>query len=754
MEGNAMVKEEDLEKAEVDAISTAAKHVANMLQRPDQLERVEQYRRRVARKKASVEARLKTAVQSQLDGVKTGLGQLGTALQDVQEVQKQLNEVEETYKKCHELNEKLKEVKAVGARHSQLASAVENLKHIFTVPETVEETQQLINENKLLRAHKLLADLETSRDDLLHEMHKLPSPSPTDNALLRHYFADVGKLSDSMAKQLWYSISRALSMVRKDPTMLVTALRIIEREERTDKEMLQRQKITGFLPPGRPKKWRETCFKTLEVSVATRIEGHLPETRDLNKMWLVRHLEITRKYVLEDLKVVKVMFQQCFPPDYNIFQRMVSMYHNALSVHLQELISDELESNEIISLLMWYNAYESEELMGNHELEIDTSQLTPLLTEETTAKLQQQYLKTLYKNVTSWTTNTLNKDVNDWQQDTEPEADGDGYYLTQLPVIVFQIIWEHLEVAALVSPRLKLRVVDLLLECVLRFTEQYQEAITTYKTTHFEDRSGSLFFTAYMIAIINNCLAFKEYTQQLKTKHLAADENQSRESKIQAVIEQFTGIGKRSCHYLLDEVFTDLEPHLKGLVTRQWVTSDTAVDTICVTVEDYCRDYVHLKQHFFVELMVEAEKRVTVEYIMAMIGRRISFKNYEDRKACAEKVQKEAAQLIQLFSKLAPSQEKSPCEVLKVMAEVIKLQDTAFLSLELSGLVKDYPDIQPEHIQALLALRGDVSRSEARQLANEVLGDEAERAKKPAPPPGGMFAQITMQPTMPLIRKN
>lgn len=36
----------------------------------------------------------------------------------------------------------------------QLASAMENLKHIFTAPEIVRKTEELISEGKLLQAHK------------------------------------------------------------------------------------------------------------------------------------------------------------------------------------------------------------------------------------------------------------------------------------------------------------------------------------------------------------------------------------------------------------------------------------------------------------------------------------------------------------------------------------------------------------------------------------------------------------------------
>lgn len=73
----------DLEALEKEAHAAAAKHVANLLQRPDQLEKLEQYKRRVMRKKvtnynhitteltsappqASVDGMLKTAMQTQL----------------------------------------------------------------------------------------------------------------------------------------------------------------------------------------------------------------------------------------------------------------------------------------------------------------------------------------------------------------------------------------------------------------------------------------------------------------------------------------------------------------------------------------------------------------------------------------------------------------------------------------------------------------------------------------------------------------
>lgn len=75
----------DLKTLELEAREAALRDVKNMLQRPGQLEKVDQYRNRARRKKASVEQMLKTAMKNQLDGARVGLKQLESCLEDIQE---------------------------------------------------------------------------------------------------------------------------------------------------------------------------------------------------------------------------------------------------------------------------------------------------------------------------------------------------------------------------------------------------------------------------------------------------------------------------------------------------------------------------------------------------------------------------------------------------------------------------------------------------------------------------------------------
>ncbi|XP_039093947.1 exocyst complex component 3 isoform X1 [Hyaena hyaena] len=705
-----------MKETDREAVATAVQRVAGMLQRPDQLDKVEQYRRREARKKASVEARLKAAIQSQLDGVRTGLSQLHSALNDVTDIQRSLADVSRDWRQSINTVESLKDVKDAVVRHSQLAAAVENLKNIFSVPEIVRETQDLIEQGALLQAHRKLMDLECSRDGLMYEQYRMDSGNTRDMTLIHGYFGSTQGLSDELAKQLWMVLQRSLVTVRRDPTLLVSVVRIIEREEKIDRRILDRKKQTSFVPPGRPKNWKEKMFAILDRTVTTRIEGTQADTRESDKMWLVRHLEIIRKYVLDDLVVAKNLMVQCFPPHYEIFRNLLNMYHQALSSRMQELASEDLEASEIVSLLTWVlNTYASAEMMGNAELvpEVDVSTLKPLLSPDVVSELLDTYMSTLTSNIIAWLRKALETDKKDWLKETEPEADQDGYYQTTLPAIVFQMFEQNLQVAAQISEDLKTKVLVLCLQQMNSFLSRYKDETQSYKEEHLRDRQHPHCYVQYMIAIINNCQTFKESIVSLKRKYLKNDMEAGVSLSQPSMDGILDTIAKEGCGSLLEEVFLDLEQHLNELMTRKWLLGSNAVDTICVTVEDYFNDFAKIKKPYKKRMTAEAQRRVVLEYLRAVMQKRISFRSAEERKEGAERMVREAAQLRHLFRKLASGFGEDAdgyCDTIVAIAEVIKLTDPSLLYLEVSTLVSKYPDIRDDHIGALLAMRGDTSR--------------------------------------------
>ncbi|KAK3576091.1 hypothetical protein CHS0354_032215 [Potamilus streckersoni] len=738
----------DLGRLEKEAKHSATKYVANLLQRPDQLERVDQYRRRIARKKASVEAMLKTAVQSQLDGVRTGLNQLQSALHDVHEIKQSLDQVEEIYKTLKPLHQTLKNLSDENKNFCQLASAMENLKHIFTVPESVRKTEELINDGKLLQSHKHLIELEMARDDLLLELHKQPNQSPTDFNMLQKYFASVEKLSESLGKQLWIILQRTLISVRREPTLIVTALRIIEREEKLDTVYLEKSRQNnGFMPPGRPKRWKEKCFQTLLKSIENRIEGNQAEDREVNKMWLVRHLEITRQLMIEDLKVVYSILPAVFPPSYNITYQYTWMYHKSLSKRLTDLIQQGLEGNEFVTLLTWINSYDSPELMKHPDLKIDTKVLGPLLDNNMVDDLQNRYLSNMKQNIQEWTRNTLTSEVRDWHKDEAPDQDGEGNYITSLPVIIFQMMEQNLQVAGIIGESLILRVLELFVQVLGYFAEDYKGMMESYRDRHLKDRKEPKYYLFYMIANTNNLLTFGDYMKQLRKRYLKTEfdkeeeeETNIRKDRFQVLNERFVEIAKIGCSIILEEVFIDLKTSncFTDLVTKTWTQSSQAIEVISATWQDYFQDFVHLKQKILEELVSKALMNILQEYLKAILSKKLTFKTYDERKLVAEKMCKEADDLKKLFTKYGASKQTDMFSVLQMMAEVIKLKDTSMLSLEITGLVKKHPDIRMEQLISLMLCRGDMSRSDARQMVLDTIGEEDPLKPKPK----GIFSDL------------
>lgn len=63
---------------------------------------------------------------------------------------------------------------------------------------------------------------------------------------------------------------------------------------------------------------------------------------------------------------------------------------------MEEIIQGGLEGNEYVSLLSWVmNVYPGPELMSHPDLQVDLSNLKPLITETSLKELENEYLKVI-----------------------------------------------------------------------------------------------------------------------------------------------------------------------------------------------------------------------------------------------------------------------------------------------------------------------------------------------------------------------
>ncbi|XP_050167393.1 exocyst complex component 3-like protein isoform X1 [Myiozetetes cayanensis] len=699
----------EAEKAEKLARGAALKWASGVFYRPEKLEGLGHYRSRETQRNSSIQSRLKSTVQSYLEGVSAGLEQLRSAAQEVQSVCQDLGAARWALLDSADHFQGLQQMRALVEEHVQLASVVQVLPQIFSVQEVFSHTLQLLHGQRLLEAHAELMMVEHLRDDILSQLHLRGLPGAQTTVL--SYFGGLQQLNETLAKQLWDIVGSSLRLVREDPVLFVTAVRIIEREEKIDDTLLLE---ATFLPPGRPKGWRQKFYHVLQDTIrGARFHG---APVDAEGPGLARHLAALQRDIVSELRVVKDLMVQCVPAHYNILSVCTATYHQALASHLQEILREDLDKQGLFLLLEWaLHVYHSPEMMGHPDLlpEVDVSALGPLMSSELVDQTERRYVVKVKASVLEWMQRTLEVEFKEWFREEEPETDHQGFFQSALPVIVMQMLNENIQVASLINDSLQQKVYNMALEELEAFLGRLREALVQCGKEHQQDRAVPKYYVSYLLAMLNNNLALSNSVSSLHpdTAHREVP------ASLQAALDRMQ---KKACQLLLEELHLDLQPLCLQLPSRKWLSGSQLVGSMCEVIDKYAKDFSRVRKPLFTLLLMESELLVASQYLRALMQRKMVCKSEEERGQLCERLLQDATQLRELFCGLGLDQGQQSLEAVFALRELICLKDPALLSLEVLGFITKYPDASDEHISTLLDLRGDVSK-EVRHVVLEMM---------------------------------
>ncbi|XP_074896594.1 exocyst complex component 3-like protein [Buteo buteo] len=699
----------EVEKAEKLARGAALKWASGVFYRPEKLEGLGQYRSRETQRNSSIQSRLKSTIQSYLEGVSAGLEQLRSAAQEVQSVCQDLGAARWALLDSADRFQGLQQMRALMAEHVQLASVVQVLPQLFSVQEVFSHTLQLLSGQQLLEAHAELMMMEHLRDDILSQLHLRGLSSA--QATVLSYFGGLQELNESLAKQLWDIVGSSLRLVREDPVLFVTAVRIIEREEKIDDTLLLE---ATFLPPGRPKGWRQKFYHVLQETI-TGAHFHAAHM-DTEGPGLARHLAALQKDIVSELRVVKDLMVQCVPAHYNILSVCTVTYHQALISHLQDILREDLDKQALFLLLEWaLRVYHSPEMMGHPDLlpEVDVSALGPLMSPELVDQTERKYVVKVKASVLEWMQRTLEVEFKEWFREEEPETDHQGFFQSALPVIVMQMLNENIRVASLITDSLQQKVYNMALEELEAFLGRLREALVQCGKEHQKDRTIPKYYVSYLLAMLNNNLALSSSVSFLHPDTAHREVPMS----LQAALDRMQ---KKACQLLLEELLLDLQPLCLQLPSRKWLSGSQLVSSMCEVIDKYAKDFSRVRKPVFMLLLTESELLVTSQYLRALMQKKMVCKSEEERGQLCDRLLQDATQLRELFCGLGLDQSQQSLEAMFALRELICLKDPALLSLEVLGFITKYPDVSDEHISTLLDLRGDVSK-EVRHMVLEMM---------------------------------
>nr|XP_023673022.1 exocyst complex component 3-like protein isoform X1 [Paramormyrops kingsleyae] len=739
----------ELERAEQLARGAALKWASGVFSRPEQLEKLGQYRMRERQRTESIHSRLKSMVQTYLEGIDRGLKQLREARLELKEVSCSLAEVKAEGFQNAEGTETLAVLRGASISHAQLLAAVSNLPRLHSVRGVVLETERLVESRRLLEAHTHLMELERWQDEVLWQLGVGGAAlDPRDEELVRTYFSDVGRLVEALARELWAVVGSGLALARQNPTSFVSAVRIVEREEALDRALLEERRGGGCtrpLPPGRPRCWRKRFFQVMDEMVSSRFcSVSYLHTRGSG---LANHLSGLQHSIMGDVATVQHLLEQCVPPHYRLLRVYVATVHRCLQTHLAQVSSWDLERGEIFAVLNWVlHVYGSHDMLGHPDVvsEMDPLELGPLISPETLEKLQSKYVYSIRNSVADWMNKALEVELTDWQRDQEPDVDHEGFYHTSLPTIIAQMLQENAQVALMISESLRDQTIHMGLYELESFLNRFREALVEFGKEHRKDHGRNPFYLHYLLATISNCIVLKGSTESLQQQCTACPTGCFSWPPTGPLVALDRAV-KKACRLVMDRLLLELQPLLLRLLSGSWLTHGEVTPLLCRVLERHCELYGHVRPPCRQRLQEECQRLVVVEYVRALMQRRLVCRGAGERHQVAERIVQDAQLLRDVFQDMEGEGSVSgvtPSVLLPILAEIIRLQDPSLLILEVSGLVAKYPDISEEHVSVLLDVRGDVPR----ELRGVVL-DMLEQST-PILPPGyrPVFSDILVPP--------
>ncbi|XP_008584829.1 PREDICTED: exocyst complex component 3-like protein 2 [Galeopterus variegatus] len=265
---------------------------------------------------------------------------------------------------------------------------------------------------------------------------------------------------------------------------------------------------------------------------------------------------------------------------------------------------------------------------------------------------------------------------------------------------VCELLEEHTERAPRISQEFGERMAHCCLGGLAEFLQSFQQRVERF---HENPGVRELLPDTYIsrtISLVNCGPPLRALAERLA--RVGPPESEPAREASASALDRVT----RLCHRVLaDLLFQELQPHFNKLMRRKWLSSPEALDGIVGTLGAQALALRRMQDEPYQALVAELHRRALVEYVRPLLRGRLRCRSARTRSRVAGRLREDAAQLQRLFRRLE-SQASWLDAVVPHLAEVLQLEDTPSIQVEVGVLVRDYPDIRRKHVAALLDIRG------------------------------------------------
>ncbi|KAK2492410.1 hypothetical protein MC885_010929 [Smutsia gigantea] len=448
-----------------------------------------------------------------------------------------------------------------------------------------------------------------------------------------------------------------------------------------------------------PRRWLQRWRRGVEQAAEERL-GRQPAAdadgrSEAERVFL--HMGRTMK---EDLEAVVERLKPLFPAEFDVVAAYAESYHEYFAAQLAAMAQFELCERDTYILLVWVQNLYPNDIINSPKLAGDLQRLRlgSLLPPRQIQLLESTFLSNEVASVKELMARALELESQRWAQDVAPQR-LDGHCHSELAIDIFQIISQGQAKAESITLDLGMQTKHVLLVELVVFLQSYQQAFD-----EFLERSKQLRnYRANVIANINNCLAFRTSMEQ------------NWQTPQDFLLGPLSELKSHGFDTLLHGLFRDLKPLFKRLTQTRWAAPAQILEEIIATVGERLPEFLELHNCFREELMEAIHLHLVKEYIIRLSKRSLVLKTAEQQQQLAAHVQANA-DLIQHFC----TQNGSPAtwlyHALPKLAEIIRLQDPSAIKIEVATYATWYPDFSKGHLNAVLAIKGNLSNSEVKSI--------------------------------------
>uniref|UniRef100_A0A8C7LUX8 Tumor necrosis factor, alpha-induced protein 2a n=1 Tax=Oncorhynchus mykiss TaxID=8022 RepID=A0A8C7LUX8_ONCMY len=484
---------------------------------------------------------------------------------------------------------------------------------------------------------------------------------------------------ETLLLHLWMAVHTTFSSTPSGEHLeiLRSAVETITLLEEKDQQWEGRPEGSSEAPVWRPHQCRHTHDNLLEKMVDSQMRNATVEEDNISvssvdNLSTSMKREVCRmgKRLKEDVLRVARDIRDCYPPDFDVCNLYVRLYHQKFSARLTELARSGLDVDDCNYLLCWVNNYYPNDILKHKDLEghINMESLGTLLSEKDLTTLEEQYLLQKESRVRTWFSKALSKEEEGWLSGKSPELI-DGYCFCPLAIDIIQAVDGAMREARTIlgseakAQRILCQLDSFLIrDFIVRREESIPEEIRTSCMSTLAD--------------LRDC-----------------------------------GYG-----YFTGPIHEELRVQYHRLWTQAWFTGGQMVlDEVLGTLDRHMQQFTDLKPICVEELLGRLHMEMMVEYVKRMMKRKMRLKDKEQQETAAKLLAEDSSKLSTYFTE-AGSKICWLSEVLPKMAEVVRLQDPGSIQLEIVTLARDFPDLSWRHISALLSLKANLSTADVRGI--------------------------------------